>query len=113
MTRQDDHDARLANEAHDWIARVVAGEATTVDAEDFRRWRYRDADHAAAFTVAAKRWRKLGLGLRVAIDPASMAWECYGGVPKGRNSARKSARTSSRPPPMRLNDEVTMVHAGA
>ncbi len=61
MTVQDDGDARLANEAHEWIACLAAGEATTADAADFQRWRDRDAAHAAAFAAAAERWHKLGL----------------------------------------------------
>jgi transmembrane sensor len=47
----------LTREAIAWVVRLKSGEATTADAEEFRRWRATSAAHEAAFKQAVRLWR--------------------------------------------------------
>jgi transmembrane sensor len=50
----------LERDAHRWITELVSGEATTADAESLKQWCKQSPAHAAAFAVAARRWKDFG-----------------------------------------------------
>ncbi|WP_054163356.1 FecR domain-containing protein [Rhodopseudomonas sp. AAP120] len=53
----------LDREAHDWIARGVAGEMARADLVQMREWYGRSPAHAAAYARARRMWRLLGPAL--------------------------------------------------
>jgi transmembrane sensor len=55
-----DGDDTLKRAARRWVRQLVAGDATTADAEALARWRGLSAAHDAAFVAAAKDWKLLG-----------------------------------------------------
>jgi transmembrane sensor len=53
-------DATLDQAARRWVRQLVAGDATTADAEALARWRGLSPAHDAAFVSAARDWKLLG-----------------------------------------------------
>lgn len=53
-------DAQLQDEARHWLVRLTSGQATTADADEFRRWCVRSAAHRQAFAQARQLWQTLG-----------------------------------------------------
>jgi transmembrane sensor len=54
----------LTREAVAWLLRLTSGEATSEDAEEFKRWHAQSPDHAAAWSEAVRLWRTLGPALK-------------------------------------------------
>jgi transmembrane sensor len=54
-TPPDDRNA-LQDQARDWLVRLTSGRATTVDAQDFKRWCGQSPLHAQAMTEATRLW---------------------------------------------------------
>lgn len=57
MTETED---QLQLEAHQWLIRLTSGQATTLDAAEFRRWCALSTAHAQAFANARRLWQDLG-----------------------------------------------------
>ncbi len=64
--RHDTSSDPIGRQAHAWIRRLAAGEATVADAQELKRWCEADPRHAAAFAKAQKLWKD--------FDPAGREW---------------------------------------
>lgn len=51
----------LKQEAIGWVRRLTSGAVTAAEAEQFKRWRSKSPEHAAAFAAASNLWRDLGV----------------------------------------------------
>lgn len=61
MTGLDDLELDpLKQEAIGWVRRLTSGAVTAAEAEQFKLWRGRSYEHAAAFSAASTLWRDLG-----------------------------------------------------
>lgn len=105
-----DQEGTLMRAAHRWVRQLVAGDATTADAEALARWRRLSPAHDAAFVAAAKDWKRLGEsgraflnrpGEQAAFDaasrkPAISRRALFGGA--GALAASAAALAIVRPP---------------
>jgi len=51
---------KVDREAHDWLTRFAAGNASAADLAAFEQWSARDAAHAEAFSRACRLWQQVG-----------------------------------------------------
>ena len=56
MTTPSDDRADLEAQARDWLVRLTSGRATTVDAQDFKRWCGRSPLHAQVMAETSRLW---------------------------------------------------------
>lgn len=78
------HDSALHREAREWLLLLTSGRATTVDAQDFRRWCAQSLAHAQAFAETRLLWDNLGAAARNLARREPLAPSGTGGrAPRG------------------------------
>lgn len=64
----------LEQEAHRWVTKLVSGDATTLDADELKRWCAQSPAHQAAFVAATRLWKDFGPAGRSLSQDDLPAW---------------------------------------
>lgn len=90
MSRQSDTglDARVAEQAADWVARLDSQDCTAVEREAFERWRAADPVHAVAYRYADNMWRESCAVIRNSLALSDAAKRALRSPPERRSPWR-------------------------